>query len=402
MAGSIRGQNISEAVQGGNTDVGRPGPPGDSKLDSHSFKEDGGFRDTHREDPNPRNGNTFAFEDHKEDNTRDGKDSRVHSENPDGERTDAQSHSLNESHSGVDVKEKNGATDTISKDTTGSEYQNMYQKHHAGADNSDAHDSRVTHGGQVSSDHHKEEHTDPNLHTMHEESSGKGSWSFNMIGDNAFNDLTKDSANWQPKNGDWGQNSGDWAKKLPRDESHIEISATTAEDLEKRDLQIKHSELQNTEFSRGNTRSYSSEKRRRCKTRGRCRNAKGPSMDFEQAELEARAVGPVALVPYVASASPTNSGSHGESVSSGSPDEMVSSAPQASETTDAKPAKPWETTGFTVGMVAAGIVLVTLLVVLGIHLNGRKMRKTIKKNKEEQARAKEQEAQRGPTASDSE
>lgn len=393
---------MTDAVQGSNTAVGRPGPPGNTKFDSHSFKEDDGFRDTHREDPNPRNGNTFTFEDHKEDNARDGKDSRVHSEKPDGERTDAQSHILNELHSGVDVKDKNGATDTISKDTTGSEYLNMYQKHHAGGDNSDAHDSRVTHGGQVSSDHHKEEHTDPNLHTMHEESSGKGSWSFNMFGNDALNDLAKDSANWQPKNGDWGQNSADWAKNLPRDESHIEFSATTAEGLEKRDLQNKHSDFQDTEFGRGKTRVYSSDRRRHCKTRGRCRNGKGPAMNVDQAELEARAVVDDVVPPIVAATTLTHSGSHGESVSSGSPDETISSAPQASNTADAKPAKPWQTTSFTVGMVASGIVVVILLVVLGIHLNGRKMRKTIKKNKEEQARAKEQEAQRDPTASDSE
>jgi hypothetical protein len=217
-AGIIPGHNITKAGHGDGKSVGRPG---ETKFDSHDFKENDGFRDTHSEEPNPQNGTKFKFEDHKEDSARSGKDVQVHSSDPNGERVDGNGHYFKESHDGVDVKDANGATDTVHKNTSGIEFHGMFQKHHAGPDNSDAHDSKLTHSGALDSQHQKEEHKDPRLHTMHETSSGKGTWSFNMVGNNALGDLAQESKNW-PKQGQLSQTGKPgWGNSLPKNEGEM-------------------------------------------------------------------------------------------------------------------------------------------------------------------------------------
>ena len=217
-AGVIPGHNITEAGHGHGESAGRPG---EAKFDSHAFKEKDGFRDTHSEEANPQNGTKFKFEDHKEDSAREGKDVQVHSSDPSGERVDGNGHYFKESHDGVDVKDANGATDTVHKNSAGTQFHGMFQKHHAGPDNSDAHDSKVTHSGALDSQHQKEEHKDPNLHTMHETSSGKGTWSFNMVGNNALGDLAQESKNW-PKQGQMSQTGKPgWGNSLPKNEGEM-------------------------------------------------------------------------------------------------------------------------------------------------------------------------------------
>ena len=217
-AGIIPGHNITAA---GHAHGAAAGSPGETKFNSHSFKENDGFRDTHREKPNPQNGSRFKFEDHKEDSSREGKDNDVHSWHPDGERVDANGHFVKESHNGVDVKDINGATDTVHKNTSGTEFRGMFQKHHAGPDNSDAHDSKLTHSGALDSQHQKEEHKDPTLHTMHETSSGKGTWSFNMVGNGALRDFAQESKNW-PKQGEMSQTGKpSWGNSLPKSEGEM-------------------------------------------------------------------------------------------------------------------------------------------------------------------------------------
>jgi hypothetical protein len=145
----------------------------------------------------------------------------VHSSHPNGERVDGAGHYVKESHDGVDVKDINGATDTVHKNTSGTEFNGMFQKHHAGPDGSDAHDSKVSHSGALDSQHQKEEHKDPNLHTMHETSSGKGTWSFNMIGNNALGDLAQESKNW-PKQGQMSETGKPgWGNSLPKNEGEM-------------------------------------------------------------------------------------------------------------------------------------------------------------------------------------
>jgi hypothetical protein len=221
-AGIIPGHNITKAGHGDGKSVGRPG---ETKFDSHDFKENDGFRDTHSEEPNPQNGTKFKFEDHKEDSARSGKDVQVHSSDPNGERVDGNGHYFKESHDGVDVKDANGATDTVHKNTSGIEFHGMFQKHHAGPDNSDAHDSKLTHSGALDSQHQKEEHKDPRLHTMHETSSGKGTWSFNMVGNNALGDLAQESKNW-PKQSQLSQTGKPgWGNSLPKNEGEMNEAA---------------------------------------------------------------------------------------------------------------------------------------------------------------------------------
>jgi hypothetical protein len=218
VAGIIPGHNITEAGHG--NAHGGP-PPGETKFDSHDFKETDGFRDTHTEKPNAQNGNKFEFEDHKEDSSREGKDVQVHSSHPNGERVDAKGHYSKESNDGIDVKDVNGANDTVQKNTSGTEFNGMFQKHHAGPDDSDAHDSKVTHSGGMGSQHQKEEHKDPNLHTMHETTSGGGTWSFNMVGNNALGDLAQESKNW-PKQGQMSETGKPgWGNSLPKNEGEM-------------------------------------------------------------------------------------------------------------------------------------------------------------------------------------
>jgi len=217
-ASIIPGHNITEAGHGSGESAGRPG---ETKFDSHSFKENDGFRDTHSEEPNPQNGSKFKFEDHKEDSAREGKDVQVHSSDPNGERVDGNGHYFKEAHDGVDVKDFNGATDTVHKNTSGTQFHGMFQKHHAGPDNSDSHDSKLTHSGALDSQHQKEEHKDPKLHTMHETSSGKGTWSFNMVGNNALGDLAQESKNW-PEQGQISQTGKPgWGNSLPKNEGEM-------------------------------------------------------------------------------------------------------------------------------------------------------------------------------------
>lgn len=218
-AGIVPGHNVTEASH---AHGGSAGQPGETKFDSHNFKENDGFHDTHRENPNPQNGNMFKFKDHKEDSAREGKHVQVHSSKPDGERVDGNGHFFQESHDGVDVKEINGATDTVYKNTSGAEFRGMFQKHHTGPDNTDAHDSKVSHSGALDSQHQKEEHTDPKLHTVHETTSGKGSWSFNMVGNNALGDLAQESKNW-PKPGEMSQTGKPgWGKNLPKNAGEMD------------------------------------------------------------------------------------------------------------------------------------------------------------------------------------
>jgi hypothetical protein len=109
----------------------------------------------------------------------------------------------------------------VHKNTSGTEFNGMFQKHHAGPDNSDAHDSKLTHSGALDSQHQKEEHKDPNLHTMHETSSGKGTWSFNMVGNNALGDLAQESKNW-PEQGQMSQTGKPgWGNSLPKNEGEM-------------------------------------------------------------------------------------------------------------------------------------------------------------------------------------
>jgi hypothetical protein len=109
----------------------------------------------------------------------------------------------------------------VHKNTSGTEFRRMFQKHHAGPDNSDAHDSKVTHSGGMGSQHQKEEHKDPNLHTLHETTSGGGTWSFNMVGNNALGDLAQESKNW-PKQGQMSETAKpDWGSSLPKNEAEM-------------------------------------------------------------------------------------------------------------------------------------------------------------------------------------
>jgi hypothetical protein len=106
----------------------------------------------------------------------------------------------------------------VHKNTQGTEFRGMFQKHHAGPDNSDAHDSKVTHSGGMGSQHQKEEHKDPNLHTLHETTSGGGTWSFNMVGNNALGDLAQESKNW-PKQGQMSETGKPgWGNSLPKND----------------------------------------------------------------------------------------------------------------------------------------------------------------------------------------
>ncbi|KAM0716307.1 hypothetical protein Q7P37_007752 [Cladosporium fusiforme] len=230
VAGAVPGQNVTEAVRSDGTAAGRPG---DTKFGSHAFKEDGGFRDTHQ--VRPKNGTSFSYEDHKEDFSREGKMKEAHSSNPDGTRIDAEGQAYRQSNSLTDVQFKNGSLDSVHKDAQNTDWSGRFQKHHAGPDNSDAKDSRVT--GDLSSDsqHQKEEHKDANLHTLHEESSSKGSFSWNVVGNNALKDFAAESSNW-PKN-------------IPGDASHVEVRPTTTQGISRRD-QSNEEPLAEPEFSK--------------------------------------------------------------------------------------------------------------------------------------------------------
>lgn len=216
IVGSNPGQNVTEALQSDGTVAGRPG---ETKFGSQAFKEDSGSRDTHQ--VQPKNGTTLSFEDHKEDFHRDGKKSEAHSSNPDGTRVDAEENVFHQSNSLADVQHKNGALDSVHKDTKQSDWSGKFQKHHADLDLSDSKDSKLT--GDVHSDlqHQKEEHKDANVHTLHEESSSKNSFSWNVVGDNALKDLTTESSNWP--------------KIAPRDSSYIEVRPTAEQGITRRD-----------------------------------------------------------------------------------------------------------------------------------------------------------------------
>lgn len=216
IAGAVPGRNVTEALRADGTATGRPG---DTKFGSHAFKEDGSFRDTHQE--RPRNGTGFVFEDHKEDFNRNGKHSEAHSTNPDGSRVDAEANTFHQANSLADVQHKNGALDSAHRETEGSDWSGRFQKHHAGPDNSDAKDSKINGDMRSDSLHQKEEHRDADVHTLHEESSKKGSFSWNVVGSDALKDFATESSNW-PKN-------------VPRDVAHIEVRPTTEQDIARRD-----------------------------------------------------------------------------------------------------------------------------------------------------------------------
>lgn len=216
IAGAVPGRNVTEALRADGTATGRPG---DTKFGSHAFKEDSSFRDTHQE--RPRNGTGFVFEDHKEDFNRNGKHSEAHSANPDGSRVDAEANTFHQADSLADVQHKNGALDSAHTEAEGSDWSGRFQKHHAGPDNSDAKDSKINGDMRSDSMHQKEEHRDANVHTLHEESSKQGSFSWNVVGNDALKDFATESGNW-PKN-------------VPRDASYIEVRPTTEQDLARRD-----------------------------------------------------------------------------------------------------------------------------------------------------------------------